>query len=99
MFSNFAYTFSRLSVLRKCKNAKAHFAFFFQFFLLPLLCNTYGRFSSEFSQQLLDLEFRIMKFCLHFQVGKVYCVNGNLGPNPHFFFNLKFSIVPSVTLI
>ena len=36
------------------KDAKAHFAFF-QFFLLLLLYNTYGRFSSEFSQQLFDL--------------------------------------------
>ena len=27
----------------------------FQFFLLSLLCNTYGHFSSEFSQELLDL--------------------------------------------
>ena len=36
-------------------DAKAHFAFFFQFLLLSLLCNTYGRFLSEFSQQLLDL--------------------------------------------
>ena len=35
------------------EGAKAHFAF--QFFLLPLLHNTYVNFSSEFSQQLLDL--------------------------------------------
>ena len=37
------------------KDAKAHFAFFFQFFLLSLLYNTYGQFLSEFSQPLLDL--------------------------------------------
>ena len=38
------------------KDAKAHFAFFFNFFLLSLLYNTYyGHFLSEFSQQLLDL--------------------------------------------
>ena len=37
------------------KDAKAHFAFFFQFFLLSLLYNTYGCFLSEFSQELLDL--------------------------------------------
>ena len=36
------------------KDAKAHFDFFFIFFL-SLLYNTYGRFSSEFSQQLFDL--------------------------------------------
>ena len=36
------------------KDAKAHFVFFFNF-LLSLLYNTYGRFLSEFSQQLLDL--------------------------------------------
>ena len=27
-----------------------------------------------------------MKFCVHFQVGKVYCVNENEGANPHFAF-------------
>ena len=27
-----------------------------------------------------------MKFCVHFQVGKVYCVNVNEGANPHFAF-------------
>ena len=37
------------------KDAEAHFAFSFQFLLLSLLYNTYGRFLSEFSQQLLDL--------------------------------------------
>ena len=37
------------------KDAKSHFAFFFQFFLLSLLYNTYGCFMSEFSQQLLGL--------------------------------------------
>ena len=59
------------------KVAKAHFAFFFNFFLLSLLYNTYGHFSSEFSQQLIDLGFRIMKFCVHLHEGKVYCVNEN----------------------
>ena len=36
-------------------DANAHFAFFFQFFLLSLLYNTYGHFPSELWQQLLDL--------------------------------------------
>ena len=27
-----------------------------------------------------------MKFCVHFQVGKVYCVNENEGANPYFAF-------------
>ena len=30
--------------------------------------------------------FRIVKFCVHFQIGKVYCVNENWGANPHFAF-------------
>ena len=37
-----------------------------------------------------------MKFCVHFQVGKVYCVNENESANPHFafffqIFNFSFS--------
>ena len=28
----------------------------------------------------------VFKFCVHFQVGKVYCVNENEGANPHFSF-------------
>ena len=42
----------------------------------------------------------VFKFCVHLQVGYVYCINENKGANPHiavFFF--KFSIFPSVTLI
>ena len=31
------------------KDSKAHFAFFFNFFLLSLLYNTYGRFCQVFS--------------------------------------------------
>ena len=27
-----------------------------------------------------------MKFYVHLQIGKVYCVNENLGANPHFGF-------------
>ena len=50
------------------KDAKIHFAFFFNVFLLSLPYNTYGRFSSVFSA---TIGFRIMKFCVHFQVGKV----------------------------
>ena len=28
----------------------------------------------------------VLKFCVHLQEGKVYCVNGNLDANPHFAF-------------
>ena len=51
----------------------------------------------------------VFKFCVHLQVGKVYCVNENKDANPHFafffqFFNFSpsffnFSIFPSVALI
>ena len=37
------------------KDAKAHFFFFLHFFFLSLLYYTYGRISSEFSQQLFNL--------------------------------------------
>ena len=40
-----------------------------------------------------------MKFCVRFQVGKVYCVDENEGAVPHFDFFFKFSIFPSVILI
>ena len=39
----------------------------------------------------------VFKVCVHLQVGKVYCVNGNEDPNPHFAF-FYFFIFPSVTL-
>ena len=32
----------------------------------------------------------VLKFCVHLQVGKVYCVNGNLDANPHFAFFFIF---------
>ena len=41
----------------------------------------------------------VFKFCVHLQVGKVYCVNENEDANPHFafFFQIfKFSNFPSV---
>ena len=34
----------------------------------------------------------VFKFCVHFQVGKVYCVNENLDANPHFAFFFQFFI-------
>ena len=34
----------------------------------------------------------VFKFCVHLQVGKVYCVNESKGPNPHFAFFLQFCI-------
>ena len=33
----------------------------------------------------------VLKFCVHLQVGKVYCLNGNLDANPHLVFFLFFS--------
>ena len=43
----------------------------------------------------------VFKFCVHFQVGKVYCVNENLDAYLHFafFFHFFFSFFPYVTLI
>ena len=37
----------------------------------------------------------VLKFCVHLQVGKVYCVNGNSDANPHFtfFFQLSFFLL------
>ena len=34
----------------------------------------------------------VLKFCVHLQVGKVYCVNGNYDANPHFAFFFQFFI-------
>ena len=34
----------------------------------------------------------VLKFCVHLQVGKVYCVNGNEDANPHFAFFFQFFI-------
>ena len=34
----------------------------------------------------------VLKFCVHLQVGKVYCVNGNQDANPHFAFFFQFFI-------
>ena len=77
------------------KDAKAHFAFFFNF----SFCHTYITHMDVLSVFSATTRFRIMKFCVHFQVSKVYCVNENEGANPHFPFFLKFSIFPSVILI
>ena len=33
----------------------------------------------------------VIKFCVHLQVGKVYCVNGNEDAYPHFVFFFNFS--------
>ena len=41
----------------------------------------------------------VLKFCVHFQVGKVYCVNGNKDANPHFAKVFNFSFFPSFSLI
>ena len=32
----------------------------------------------------------VLNFCVHLQVGKVYCVNGNKDANPHFAFFFQF---------
>ena len=34
----------------------------------------------------------VFKFCVHFQVGKVYCVNENQDATPHFAFFFQFFI-------
>ena len=34
----------------------------------------------------------VFKFCVHFQVGKVYCVNENKDANPYFAFFFQFFI-------
>ena len=40
----------------------------------------------------------VYKFCVRFQVGKVYCINENKDANPYFAF-FPFFIFPSVALI
>ena len=65
------------------KDAKAHFAFFFNFSFYHSFITHMGYFSSVFSA---TTQFRIMKFCVHLHVGKVYCVNENLDASPHFAF-------------
>ena len=41
----------------------------------------------------------VFKFCVHLQVGKVYCVNENKDANPYFALFFQFSFFPSITLI
>ena len=41
----------------------------------------------------------VLKFCVHLQEGKMYCVNGNEDANPHYAFFFQFFIFPSFTLI
>ena len=41
----------------------------------------------------------VFKFCVHFQVGKVYCVNENKDANPYFVFFFQLFIFHSVALI
>ena len=41
----------------------------------------------------------VFKFCVHFQIGKMYCVNENLDAYPHLPSFFKFSFLPSVTLV
>ena len=38
------------------------------------------------------IEASVFTFCVHFQVGKVYCVNGNKDANLHFVFFFQFLI-------
>ena len=35
----------------------------------------------------------VFKFCVHFKVGKVYCVNENQDANPHFAFFIYFFLL------
>ena len=40
---------------------------------------------------LVPIRASVFKFCVHFQVGLVYCVNENKGAKAHFaFFNFSF---------
>ena len=56
------------------KDAKADFAFFFNF----SFCHSYITHMDVFCQSFLaTTPFRIIKFCVHLQVGKVDCVNEN----------------------
>ena len=34
----------------------------------------------------------VLKFCVHLQEGKMYCLNGNEDANPHFAFFFQFFI-------
>ena len=61
-------------IVNEKKDAKAHFAFFFNFSFCHSYITHMDIFVRVFSATTL---FRIMKFCVHFQVGKVYCVNKN----------------------
>ena len=57
------------------KDAQAHFAFFFNFSFCHSYITHMGTFFvRDFSA---TTRFRIMKFCVHFEVDKVYCVNEN----------------------
>ena len=63
--------------VNEIKDTEAHFAFFFNFSFCHSFITHMGLFSSVFSATTL---FKIMKFCVHFQVAnflKVYCVNEN----------------------
>ena len=54
------------------KDTKAHVAFFFIFSFCLFFIIHMGHFSSVFSATIC---FRIMKFYVYLQVGRVYCVN------------------------
>ena len=41
----------------------------------------------------------VFKFCVHLQVGKVYCVKENEDANPNFAFFFNFYFFPSVALL
>ena len=56
------------------KDAKAHFVLFFNFSFCHSYITQMDVFVRVFSA---TAWFRIMKFCVHFQVGRVYCVNEN----------------------
>ena len=60
--------------VNETKDAKAHFAFFFNF----SFCHSYIAHMDIFVRVFSATpKFRFMKFCVHFQVGRVYCVNEN----------------------
>ena len=56
------------------KDDKAHFAFFFNFPSVTSIITHMDIFVRVFSATTC---FRILKFCVHFLVGKLYCINEN----------------------
>ena len=73
------------------KKKQPHIAY--QSLYLFIFLSFKWKFLSDFS---VPIGASVLKFCVHLQVGKVYCVDGNQDANPHFaffFLSLPFTIV------